>query len=273
MLYSNSVLFLICVTYMMFTSVPFNQILSEWGVTWRMTVLKSIVAFLGLLLAFPFLLDDWRGNLLNIGGLLLAILNLIYSLHEDLMPLDLVPPSVKNPDGTEPDGHPHPLTSCILVNLPLIIPAYTILLGLSGFARDTWAVLIFGMVGGLIGLVIQRYTWTYWYAVPKIKTETLHVLSCCFLCLFLQLGFMLFGYWDPNASAMAGQAWCYITFYIFLLILAAQVNGDKEDFFLIKGDKKCPNHFFSLSLALLLYIPLWFNILFTGLSVHDVMRS
>lgn len=270
MLYCNSAVFLICVTYLMFTSESVHKLLEGWGPTTKMVTLKSLVLTAGLALIVPYMFDDWLGNLLNMGGIILVVLNLLFSLHEDLVPASHAPVSS---DGSAPEGNPNPFVACMLVNFPIIIPAYTILLGLAGFGRDTWAVLVFGFVGGLIGLVIQRFAWTYWYASAKIQGETYRVLLCCFGCLMLQLAFMLFGYWDTNTKTTVGGVWCYIMFYILLFMLAALVNGDREDFLYHKSIKKSHNHYFSFQLACLLYIPLGLNLLFTSLSINDVLKG
>lgn len=271
MLYCNGAVFLICVTYLMFTSESVHKLLEGWGPTTKMVTLKSLVLAAGLALIVPYLFDDWLGNLLNMGGIILVVLNLLFSLHEDLVPSGHSDSLVTDPNA--PEGNPNPFVSCMLVNFPIIIPAYTILLGLAGFGRDTWAVLVFGFVGGLIGLVIQRFSWTYWYASAKIQAETYHILLCCFSCLMVQLAFMLFGYWNPSTQTSVGGVWCYITFYILLFMLAVLVNGDREDFLYHRSIKKSHNHYFSLQLACLLYIPLGLNLLFTALSINDVLKG
>lgn len=291
MLYSNDVVFLVCVSYLMFASDQFNRIIAGCGGTSRLVLLKSFVAAIGLGLAFPYFLDDWRGNLLNVGGIVLAILNIVYSLHEDLMPRDMITQSTHvQPQGHGKDGqplpvpsvavhpmskpgNPHPLVACIMVNLPLIIPAYTILLGLSGFGRDTWSVIVFGIVGGLLGLVLQAYTWTYWYADTSICGETIRILLCSFFCLVLHLGFMLLGYWDPYSHSAVGSVWSYIIFYFFVFVLGVIVNGEREDFLsLMSREGATPDNFFSLTFAFLLFILLGFNTVFTVLCAYDVSR-
>ena len=243
MLYANELLLLISVTYLVFTSASIRKILSSDPdrETFAQLVLKGGVIVLGLGMLFPFILDDWKGNLLNMGGLVLAIVNLVYSLHEDLnTPLyhnhirNTEQPNVQTPS-------PHPLVACIMVNLQLLLPVYTILLGMSGFGRDTWAILTFAFVGGLIGLVLQRYLWAYWYSPEGlVQYETLKILGFTFACLFIQLGLLLLGYWNHYSPAATGHLGSYILLMLFMVGMAAMVNGDREDFVTLNKEKTPP---------------------------------
>jgi len=132
---------------------------------------------------------------------------------------------------------------------------------------------VFGIVGGLLGLVLQAYTWTYWYSDVSIRGETIRVLLCSFGCLVLHLGFMLLGYWDPYARSAVGSVWSYIVFYFFIFVLGVIVNGEREDFLtLMSKEGTTPDQFFSLSFAFLLFILLGFNTVFTVLCAYDVSR-
>jgi hypothetical protein len=170
-----------------------------------------------------------------------------------------------------------------LVNLPLILPAYTILLAISGFGRDTGVVLTFGLVGGVMGIVLQRFVWTYRYADAAAQYETLMVLGGTYFCLFMQLLIMFVGYYNSSAIAFSGTLGTYIVFILFLVAMAAFIDGDRKDFHIlkqnalndefIKSEPRVMNHFFSLTLALLLILPMGLNMGLTIMSAIDVGKK
>lgn len=282
MLYANEVLFLISLAYLIFSSTDLRKWIDPRGETATKIFLNGVVVVFAVVLVFPFIYDDWRGNLLNIVGLVLCVWNLLYSLRDDLFPLQ--PPVTTHNDPLRGvPGNPHPLVACVLVNLPLILPAYTILLAISGFGRDTGVVLTFGLVGGVMGIVLQRFVWTYRYADAAAQYETLMVLGGTYFCLFMQLLIMFVGYYNSSAIAFSGTLGTYIVFILFLVAMAAFIDGDRKDFHIlkqnalndefIKSEPRVMNHFFSLTLALLLILPMGLNMGLTIMSAIDVGKK
>lgn len=131
-LFANTVLFLVCVSYVAFYSL-----------TWNVYAIKAFVILIGGGLSAAFLVRDADANILSVAGVAVSLFYLTISLHEELD---------RDADNT---GGPHPLTTTLLVNLPLIISAHTIQIGVAGYGRDLWAFGCFGVVGGLLGFVLQ----------------------------------------------------------------------------------------------------------------------
>ena len=140
-LYSNTVLFLSCMAFLLFSEANFGA---------KTMTLQLVVCVAGVLCILPFVLMGASANLLSILGLVLVILNLVHAAREDLE-------DALHGEGYEPLGgaHPHPLIVCICVNLHVVIPAFMIAVGASNFARDFYAVSSFGFAGFLFGVALQ----------------------------------------------------------------------------------------------------------------------
>lgn len=134
-LFANIVLFLVCMSYLGFVQLGRNG--------WNLYIIKLLVVVLGVVLCIPFYVRYVEANVLNLAGVLVCLFYLTVSLHSDL--------DVNAPRGLSSN----PLSVSFLVNLPLVLSAHTIQLGVSGYGRDLWASLSFGACGGLLGVLLQ----------------------------------------------------------------------------------------------------------------------
>ena len=62
---------------------------------------------------------------------------------------------------------PHPIMICAWWAFLLVFPVYTIYIAISHTTRDIMGVAIFGTVGYIIALMLQRFYWTFWYIQEK----------------------------------------------------------------------------------------------------------
>jgi hypothetical protein len=131
-LFANLILLISCGSFLLFRYVPLNTYIIKAGV-----VLLSVAA------ATPYLVQDIGPNTLNLAGILVCLFYIMVTLHKEL---DLQKEVTSGPNG---------LAACVIVNLPLILSAHTIQLGVSGYGRDLWAVLSFGICGALMGAILQ----------------------------------------------------------------------------------------------------------------------
>lgn len=161
-LFANIVLFLTCMAYIAFRISGWNLFLT-----------KGFVVALGLALSAAYLARDIEANALTLGGLGVCLFSLTFTLHDELA-LD------------EARDGPHPLFTSLLVNLPLIISAHAIQIGVSGYGRDMWVLASFGFCGGLLGTVAQVCCLSFFV---------------CF-CLFLNNS-------RRGTSGTPGTAWCW----------------------------------------------------------------
>jgi hypothetical protein len=134
-LFANIVLFLVCMSYLMFMQ------LGRSG--WELYVIKLMVVGLGIALSIPFFVRYIEANVLNLAGVVVCLFYLVVSLHSEL-------------DAQSSSDKQYPsLTVSFLVNLPLVLSAHAVQLGVSGYGRDIWASLSFGACGGLLGVLLQ----------------------------------------------------------------------------------------------------------------------
>jgi hypothetical protein len=136
-LFANLVLFLCCAAFLLFRLVVADVL-----------VLKAMVLVLGVIGAVPFLVQDLVPNSLNAAGIVACLFYLLVTLHK---PLDM------RGAATSKEGitGPHALVVCVMATLPLVLSAHTIQLGVAGYGRDVWAVVSFGITGGLLGAILQ----------------------------------------------------------------------------------------------------------------------
>ena len=132
-------------------------------------VIKLTLVAVGALLCTPYFYRDLDANSLNVGGVAVCLFYLLITLDEEL--------SIR--DGQSYSG-PNPLITCLMTNLPLILSAHTLQLGVAGYARDIWAVASFGVCGGLLGLTLQ------------VRPVFSALLVLCFFGFFLPFSFYLF---------------------------------------------------------------------------------
>lgn len=169
-LFANIVLFLVCMSYLAFVQ------LGRSG--WNIYVIKLLVVAMGVVLCIPFFVRYVEANALNISGVVVCLFYITVSLHSEL---DVNVPQEKAVN---------PLSVCFLVNLPLILSAHAIQLGVSGYGRDLWAVLSFGACGGLLGVLLQvcffrvrpsfhRFYWTCFFFFGASATSGCATTGSC----------------------------------------------------------------------------------------------
>lgn len=135
-LFANIVLFLVCMSYLAFVQ------LGRSG--WNLYVIKFLVLIMGVVLCIPFYVRYAESNALNFAGSVVCLFYILVALHGEL--------DVNRPAGGR---EVNPFSVCFLVNLPLVLSAHAIQLGVSGYGRDLWASLSFGTCGGLLGVLLQ----------------------------------------------------------------------------------------------------------------------
>lgn len=62
---------------------------------------------------------------------------------------------------------PPPIMICAWWAFLLIFPVYTIYIAISNTTRDIMGVTVFGSLGYIAALMLQRYYWTFWYIQPN----------------------------------------------------------------------------------------------------------
>lgn len=175
MLFINSITFLFLCAYLLFSEQGSSFVAGLSGFT-QMLVLKLVVVVLAGLLAVPFIVYDIQAHVPNLCGLILSVVYITVTLHEQLdfpalrramefvqgrssvyvrfCPFFLhVTLSLCRYTGSK--RRPHPLTATLLIHLQLILPAYGVIISASGYGRDSWAMLSFGTALWLMGLAMQ----------------------------------------------------------------------------------------------------------------------
>lgn len=132
-LFANVVLLLVGLAYIL-----------SYTLSWNAYMIKLMLVAVAAVLCVPYFYRDAGANSLNVAGVAVCLFYLLITLDEEL--------TIR--DGKAYAG-PNPLITCLLTNLPLILSAHAIQLGVAGHARDLWAVGSFGVCGGLLGLMLQ----------------------------------------------------------------------------------------------------------------------
>jgi len=110
-------------------------------------MIKLMLVAVAAVLCVPYFYRDAGANSLNVAGVVVCLFYLLITLNEEL--------TIREDRGAY--AGPNPLITCLLTNLPLILSAHAIQLGVGGYARDLWAVGSFGVCGGLLGLTLQVF--------------------------------------------------------------------------------------------------------------------
>ena len=105
--------------------------------------IKLGLVVLGVLICIPFYVQHPESNAFNLVGVVVCLFYLMVSLHYELG------------EGFADAESGPPLMACVMVNLPLILSAHAVQIGVSGFGRDVWASISFGVCGGVLGLLFQ----------------------------------------------------------------------------------------------------------------------
>ena len=134
-LFANIVLFLLCVSYLACVQ------LGRQG--WNMYIVRFLIVVLGAVLCIPYYVRYPEANAVNLAGIAVCLFYIVVSLYSEL---DIM---------VEKPNEVNPLSVLFLVNLPLILSAHTVQLGVSGYGRDLWVTLSFGACGGLLGVLMQ----------------------------------------------------------------------------------------------------------------------
>ena len=180
-------------------------------------VIKLALVAVGALLCTPYFYRDLDANSLNVGGVAVCLFYLLITLDEEL--------SIR--DGKKYVG-PNPFITCLLTNLPLILSAHTIQLGVAGYARDIWAVASFGLCGGLLGLMLQRYFWMSWNlgsndALARCGRSALVVAYVCLQGLLLLL---FVAYYFDRSEYFAGSYYTLVVYECYLTVLPWLLSRD-----------------------------------------------
>lgn len=239
-LYSNSAIFLSCAAFTLYF------VGAQLGVE-KIWVLQLIICALGVGLSIPFLVLDWQGNILNVCGLCLVVLNLLHGASEDL---DDVFHRRGHASNAHP-AHPHPFIVCVIVNLHIVIPVFMMTVGVSGYARDFYALSSFGVAGFLMGIALQVtphtllfscysadpaflsgqcYLWDSWYGhewTRETKMECHRILSGLFLAIF---SWLCVAYVDSDGPFFAANTLfaIFLGFVILGIIVVIVVMHEKK---------------------------------------------
>ncbi len=133
--FANIVLFLACAAFLLSVALLKMEVTAY--------PIKLGIVLLGVLACVPFYVKYPESNSFNLVGVAVCLFYLTVSLHYEL-----------GEGMSDPVAGP-PLMACFMVNLPLILSAHAIQFGVSGYGRDVWASISFGVCGGVFGLLFQ----------------------------------------------------------------------------------------------------------------------
>lgn len=188
---------------------------------------------------------------------------------------------------------PHPLTVTLLVHLQLILPAYGVLIAVSGYARDTWAVFSFAGTLWLIGLIMQvvrvlpcicfsifvipgvfqRFFWTYWYSAGGRDDSLVNQtsLTVCFGALWILLVLLFTAYYYEQSLYLTGSIWLFCVFAVYLMLVMGLLIGDRVQ--LGYMDEVDSSFYFSAYQQGILLLTVVLNIVFTATALVDTTRN
>jgi len=84
-----------------------------------------------------------------------------------LRPLRAEPDPAVQPPPDLTQIKPHPIMICGWWAFLLVFPVYTIYIAISHTTRDIMGVAVFGTLGYVTALMLQRFYWTFWYIQEK----------------------------------------------------------------------------------------------------------
>jgi hypothetical protein len=157
-LYCNGVLFMVCTGY---------SIMFGWTGPQPYWTRKLVLAGIALVYAIPFVSFHPASDYLNGLGFFVVLWVSLYTLHVDLDPAQFKVEDVASL------AKPHPLAISLYAVLQLLIPGYTTLIAISGYARDTGPLVTFGCAGSLLGLAIQVSSFLFVFVAPWQLTRSL----------------------------------------------------------------------------------------------------
>jgi hypothetical protein len=182
-LYPNIVVFLLVSGYLILTRT------NGWPA-------RGLVACLGLGFAIGFWVINLRNHVIYIAIFAVITFSLTYALLQEFQDYSggkTPPPVAKSmqpashlmmvwplrpllkadpdPSTTPPQDlaqmKPHPVMICTWWAFLLVFPVYTIYIAISHATRDIIGVAVFGTMGYIAALMLQRYYWTFWYIQEK----------------------------------------------------------------------------------------------------------
>ena len=293
--YTNSVLFLTCVAYLLFSG-HCNIFGEKFGLTGQLIVLKGLVVLLGVALCVPFFLRDVEANLFTIGGIFLSVLYLTVTLHDSL---NFPAWDAGNPQ-TVSKRTPHPLTICLLVNLQLLFPAFGVLIGTAGYARDLWVVLSIVVTLCLMGMAlqvplffpcsirflhfflifscVQRFVWSFWYVNEReveSRTDELFneiIMTVCYLVLWTLFMLLFIAYYNESSMYNLGSVWMFIFFMVYLFCMLAMAISDSIVYRSIAYQMADPSFHFSVYQQVMFLLTVAFNVFVSLTAIMDVFN-
>ena len=292
--YTNSVLFLTCVAYLLFSG-HCNIFGEKFGLTGQLIVLKGLVVLLGVALCVPFFLRDVEANLFTIGGIFLSVLYLTVTLHDSL---NFPAWDAGNPQ-TVSKRTPHPLTICLLVNLQLLFPAFGVLIGTAGYARDLWVVLSIVVTLCLMGMAlqvslsslapffpffflifscVQRFVWTFWYVNEReaeSRTDEIFneiIMTVCYLVLWTLFMLLFIAYYNESSMYNLGSVWMFIFFMVYLFCMLAMAIYDSIVYRSIAYQMADPSFHFSVYQQVMFLLTVAFNVFVSLTAIMDVFN-
>ena len=238
-LFGDVVLFLVGFSFIMF---------STFSEAWGPYMVKLAVLGVAFALCIPFFARYVDSNAFNLIGIAACAFFLVVSLHYELCEKPLAGVTTANP-----------LMVALLVNLPLIISAHTIQVCVSGYGRDVWASLSFGVCGGLLGLLLQLYFWTCWNGIPddfdadplvdsSYWCRQAYVVAYTSLQILLTLLFAAYRF--PESPYSSGGVALFVLYQLFLTALPVLLQQDYNNR-LIHGPQRPDKDQFTVVLSFL----------------------
>ena len=148
-LYSSCVIFFVCASFL----ISFNHehlFPDSWDVRLRTAAIKFTLTGIIAVFVLLFALHDWESNLFQIAGLFLVLFNFFFSAYPVL---DYAGKGLSYRSPFTPA--PHPLVVCFWIYFPMLLPAALMVVALSGYLRDAYALCGVGVLGAIFAIILQ----------------------------------------------------------------------------------------------------------------------
>jgi hypothetical protein len=149
-LFLNCVVFLVCVAFVLTyhaAQMP-EHVISD--PVWRLRAVKGLLLLITGAFALLFALHDLMANIFLLVGLSLTLGSLTISAQSVLFQF-IATAGVRSPGRCTA----HPLLVCFWLNVPQIVPALVVLVAVSGYTRDVYAVWAVAGIGAIMGSLLQ----------------------------------------------------------------------------------------------------------------------
>jgi hypothetical protein len=148
-LYLNCVVFLVCLAFILTVQAarPSDALSSP---VWRFRVVEAMLVLTTGAFALLFVVHDFVANVFLVLGLCLTLGSLLFNAQSTLYQY-VETAGERNPARCLA----HPLLVCFWLNVPQIIPAVLVLVAVSGYTRDVYAVWVVAGVGAVMGSLLQ----------------------------------------------------------------------------------------------------------------------